>query len=233
MNAIVTGASKGIGRSISHALAKSNYNLVCSARTQQDLTILHDNLKSSCPHSKIIVSSRDLAIREQAIELGKFSLEVLDSIDVLVNNLGVYTPTLMTEESDDAFTKHMNTNFYSAFYLTRTLLPHFIERNKGSIVNICSVECHNPKPNMGSYSVSKSVLYTWSKVLRQELKETGIRVINISPGITMTDSWRGTDLSADRFLDPDDVAQAVIMSLGLNSNSVIEDIIMRPQKGDL
>ena len=98
---------------------------------------------------------------------------------------------------------------------------------------MCSVASIAAYPNGGSYSISKFALYGMSKVLREELKPHGIRVVSVLPGATLTASWTGTDLPPDRFMKPEDVADAVWGAYSLSRNSVVEDIVIRPQLGDI
>jgi short-subunit dehydrogenase len=87
--------------------------------------------------------------------------------------------------------------------------------------------------NGGSYCISKFAMYGMSKVLREELKNDGIRVSSVLPGATFTASWEGSDLSQDRFLSPEDVAEMVVATYKLSPRTVVEDIVLRPQLGDL
>jgi len=88
-------------------------------------------------------------------------------------------------------------------------------------------------PNGGSYAISKFALLGFSKVLREELKPAGIRVTAILPGATKTASWEGTDLPDSRFMKPEDVAEAVFSAWSLSPHSVVEELLIRPQLGDI
>jgi hypothetical protein len=87
--------------------------------------------------------------------------------------------------------------------------------------------------NGGSYAISKFALLGFSKCLRSELKGHGIRVTAVMPGATLTESWRGTDLNEDRFMKAEDVAETIYSAYTLSDRSVVEEIILRPQLGDL
>ncbi len=127
----------------------------------------------------------------------------------------------------------INIHVYSAYYLTRQLIAGMIEHKDGYIFNMCSIASIIAYPNGGSYSVAKFALYGMTKVLREEMKTHGIRVTAILPGATLTASWEGVDLPAERFSKPDDVAQAVYGAYHMSRQSVVEEIIIRPQLGDL
>jgi short-subunit dehydrogenase len=127
----------------------------------------------------------------------------------------------------------METNLYSAYHLTRQLIKQMMARNSGYIFNICSIASLVAYPNGGSYSITKFAQLGMTKVLREEVKEHGIRVTAVMPGATLTASWAGVDLPAERLMKPEDVAEAVFSAFSLSKQSVVEEIVIRPQLGDL
>ena len=90
-----------------------------------------------------------------------------------------------------------------------------------------------PYANGGSYSISKYAMLGMTKVLREEMKQHGIRVTAVLPGATLTPSWAGVDLPASRFIKPEDVAESVYGTYSLSKNSVVEEILIRPMEGDI
>ena len=108
-----------------------------------------------------------------------------------------------------------------------------IQRREGHIFTMCSTASIMAYPNGGSYCIAKFALYGMTKVLREELKEHGLRVTAILPGATLTASWEGADLPAERFIRPDDVAEAVFGAWSLSPQAVIEELLIRPQLGDI
>ena len=106
-------------------------------------------------------------------------------------------------------------------------------RRSGTIVNLCSTASLVGYPNGGSYCVSKFGLLGLTRALREELKPAGVRVVAVSPGATLTDSWAGSDLPAERFMTPEAVAEVVYCACALPSGAVMEDVVLRPQLGDL
>jgi short-subunit dehydrogenase len=108
-----------------------------------------------------------------------------------------------------------------------------MRRRDGHIFNLCSIASIMAYPNGGSYSISKFALYGMTKVLRAELKDYGIRVTAVLPGATLTASWEGTDLPPDRFMRPEDVAEAIFAAHAVSKQTVIEELLLRPQLGDL
>lgn len=232
-NAIITGASKGIGKAVALQLAQKGINLILNARNETDL----EKAKSEClkqnPAIEVHIFPADVSKKEEVMKLGTFCMETIDSIDILVNNAGVFIPGAIHQEEDGMLEKMIDTNLYSAYHLTRALLPNMLERKKGHIFNICSTASIYAYPNGGSYSISKFALLGMSKVLRQELKEQNIRVTAILPGATWSASWAGVDLPEDRLMQAKDVAKALWNAYELSDNAVIEELIIRPQLGDL
>ena len=98
---------------------------------------------------------------------------------------------------------------------------------------MCSIASLNAYPNGGSYTISKFALLGFSKVLREELKDKGIRVTSVMPGATWSHSWDGADFPEDRLMKSEDIALVVSNAIDLSPNAVVEEIIIRPQLGDL
>ena len=152
---------------------------------------------------------------------------------MLVNNAGIFTPGSIYNEEEGLLEKMMDTNLYSAYHLTRTLVPEMIKAKKGLIVNMCSIASLHAYKNGGSYSITKFALMGFHKNLREELKPHGIKVMSIYPGAVMTDSWGDFDNSSKRIMEVNDVAGMVLAASKLSPQAVVEDIIIRPLLGDL
>jgi short-subunit dehydrogenase len=151
----------------------------------------------------------------------------------LINNAGVFTPGMTDEEADGALEAMINTNLYSAYHLTRAILPKMKSVKKGYIFNMCSIASLTAYANGGSYSISKFALYGMTKVLREELKKDNIKVTAVLPGATFTSSWAGVDLPEERFIKSEDVADLIWATYSLSDRTVVEDLLIRPQLGDL
>jgi short-subunit dehydrogenase len=232
MNAIVTGASRGIGKAIADKLAYLGYDLFLNARDSDRLLSATEELKKKYPSIRIQSLALDISIKENAIHFGNWCLESAIP-NVLVNNAGAYAPGHLIDEEDGKMEQMMNVNFYSAYHLTRSLIAPMIKFGKGHIFNICSIASLDAYAGGASYSVSKYALYGFSKNLRHELKDKGIGVTAIHPGAVLTDSWGDFDNSKGRIMVPDDIAAAVAACLSLSPQAVMEDIVIRPQRGDL
>ena len=233
MRTIITGATKGIGRAITFAFAKEGSDLALCARTEADLQSLQQELNAQFPKIEVLIAVADLSNKKDVLGFGEFVLSHWQHIDILINNAGVYIGGAIAEEAEGNLEKMIETNLYSAYYLTRAILPSLLTQKKGHIFNMCSIASLFAYPNGGSYSISKFALLGFSKVLREELKDKGIRVTSILPGATWSNSWAGVDLPYERLMPAEDIAKAVLSAYQLSGASVIEEIIIRPQLGDL
>ena len=230
---VVTGGSKGIGRAIIETFMDNGFDAVTCSRDAVQLDRVQASLQQQFPQRKLHVFKADLS---DAKEVARFCQSVVDlncPVDVLVNNAGYFIPGEIVSEPDDTLRKLIHANLYSAYDTTRGLIPH-LRRGTGSyIFNMCSIASFKAYPNGGSYAISKFALLGFSKCLREELKNEGIRVSAIMPGATLTDSWAGSGHPDERFVKAEDVANAVFGAWSLSSRTVVEEIIIRPQLGDL
>jgi len=108
-----------------------------------------------------------------------------------------------------------------------------IKAGSGHIFNICSIASLQAYSFGGSYSISKYALEGFSKNLREELKDKGIKVTGVYPGATYTNSWAGSGVEPSRIMESNDIAKMIIAAAHLSPQAVVEDIVMRPQLGDL
>ena len=127
----------------------------------------------------------------------------------------------------------MDVNLYGPYHLTRTLLPAMMRRRSGHVINMCSIASVIAYPNGGAYTVTKFALLGFSKSLREEMKPYNIKVTSILPGATWSASWAGADFPEERLMPAEDVAEAVVSATRMGPSSVVEEIVIRPQLGDL
>ena len=232
MNVIITGASKGIGKAIAEIFAANGHNLFLCSRGEVTLYKTVEELTTKFPAATIKAKPFDLSKKEQAIAFGNWCLSFAVP-DILINNAGLFEPGSVHNEPDGLLESQMATNVYGAYHLSRTLLPKMMERKSGHIFNMCSIASLNAYENGGAYSVSKFALYGFSKNLREEMKPHGIKVTSVHPGAVMSDSWGDYDNSSKRIMEVDDIAKMVYAASNLSSQACVEDIIIRPQLGDL
>ncbi|MCC6516700.1 MAG: SDR family oxidoreductase [Chitinophagales bacterium] len=227
MNIVITGASRGIGKSIAAKFFNNGHSVIVCSRDANKLR----QLQIECP--SILTFVCDVSVKKEIDNFADFVLSNFKTIDVLINNAGVFIPGKITEEDDGVLEKTLQSNVYSAYYLTKKLAPTFIRQASGYIINMCSIASIMAYENGGSYSISKFALLGFSKTLREELKPYNIKVTAILPGATLTDSWQGTDLPESRFSKPEDIAELVYTITQLSEFSVVEELIIRPQLGDI
>lgn len=225
--ALVTGASRGIGRAIVERLAREGVTVIACARGQAGLGELREALPQIECHA---CDMRDDAAVDA---LAREVLAKHGAVDLLVNNAGAYRPGQIASEDDDALLDMLQANLFGAYRLTKRLLPAMVERRSGMVLNVCSTASIAAYPNGGSYSIAKHALYGFSRNLREEMKPHGVRVVALLPGATLTASWDGVSLPPERLMPAADVAEMAWAAWTLSARTVVEDIVMRPQLGDI
>lgn len=233
MNIVITGASRGIGKSIAGVFAAVGHQLFLTSRNDISLYKTVEELSTKFPSSTIKAKPFDVSNKNDTIALGKWINESTDAVDILVNNAGTFQPGNVSDEPDEALENQIATNLYSAYHLTRALLPKMIARKSGHIFNMCSIASLHAYPNGGAYSISKFAMDGFSKNLRQEMKPHGIKVTSVYPGAVFTDSWAGYDNSNGRIMEAIDIAKLVYSCSLLSPQACVEEIVIRPQLGDL
>ena len=232
MNIVITGASKGIGKAIAGKFAQQGNTLLLCARNRETLEQAATEIKSTYPLSVVEVMPADLSKKEETNSFADWCLS-FGTPDILVNNTGSFTPGTILNEPEGALENMINTNLYSAYYLTKKLAPAMVQAGRGHIFNICSVASLQAYENGGSYSISKYAMNGFSQNLRHELKAHGIKVTAVFPGAVLTDSWGNFDNSGNRIMEAYDVAEMILAATKLSPQAVTEEIVMRPQLGDL
>ncbi|RYY68542.1 MAG: SDR family oxidoreductase [Chitinophagaceae bacterium] len=230
--AVISGASKGIGLAIAKAFAGDGFTVLICSRKTDHLQEAQNEVLRAVPSASIQTFVADMAERSEVEAFGEWCLGY-GKIDVLVNNAGIYLPGNLTEEAEGNMETTMNINFYSAYYLTRKLLPSMKTAAAGHIFNMSSIAGLSAYDGGGSYSISKFALTGFSKNLRHELKTAGIKVTTVFPGAVMTDSWAGFDNSDNRIMEAADIATMILAASKLSPQATVEEIVIRPQLGDL
>jgi len=230
---IVSGGTKGIGKATVERFMAAGHDVVTCSRNEADLLALQASLQEENSPSRLFIHVADMSVKKEVASFVNFIKGLNRPVDVLVNNTGIFVPGQIHNEPEDILENIIETNLYSAYYLTRGLVEGMIERKKGHIFNLCSTASITAYPNGGSYCISKFALYGMTKVLREELKPHGIKVTAILPGATLTASWEGADLPPERFIQANDISETIFSAYNLSMNAVIEEILIRPQLGDI
>lgn len=232
MNVVITGASRGIGKAIAEIFAANGHHLFLCSRNEVNLYKAMEDLVTRHPSVNIKAKPFDLSDKNQARAFGTWCMGFAVP-DILVNNAGLFEPGSVHNEPDGLLESQVATNLYSAYHLTRTVLPKMMERKSGHIFNICSIASLHAYKNGGAYSISKYAMHGFSKNLREEMKSCNIKVTSVFPGAVMTESWGDFDNSSKRIMEAGDVAKMVYAASQLSPAACVEDIVIRPQLGDL
>lgn len=232
MNILITGASKGIGRAVAEHFAAKGANVAICARNEKDLKAFSQHLQTTYG-VQVLAKPCDVANKADLLAFAEYVKSQWQQLDVLVNNAGYFEPGEVINEKEGVLESLIETNLYSAYHITRALLPLMLPHKSGHIFNICSVASLHAYPNGGSYSISKFAMLGLSKALREELKLHNIRVTSMMPGAVLTASWEGVDLPESRFIDVNDIAALVWDINQLSNRTVVEDIVIRPMLGDI
>lgn len=233
-NIVVTGGTKGIGRALVFRFLRAGYPVVTCARSQADLAALQRAAAELVPGSVLHTHAADLSQRADTVRFTEL-VKRLGPVEVLINNTGAFIPGRLQDEPLDGsqLRQMLDVNLLSAYDVTQALLPGLLAQHSGYIFNICSTASTTAYPNGGSYGIAKHALLGFTRNLREELKEAGIRVTAVLPGATLTASWEGVDLPAERFIRAEDVADAVYGAFQLSAQAVVEELLIRPQLGDI
>ena len=230
---VITGGSKGIGRSIILKFAKMNFDIITCSRNLDDLSKLKEDVNKESKTVSVNFIQSDLSKEKECQNFIDYVKSFKRNLDLLVNNVGIFSPGKIYNEDEGVLERMINTNLYSNYHISRGLIPSMLSRKKGHIFNICSIASKVAYSNGGSYCVSKFALYGMSLCLREELKDKGIKVTSVLPGATLTSSWDGSEFDKNRFVQPNDIAESIFSIYNMSSGSTVEEIIIRPQLGDI
>lgn len=226
---VVSGCTKGIGFAICNLFANNGFSIAGYARNQKDISEMQTSFSQLYPQQQFLFISADAAQKQDVLNFAKKVSERFLSVDILVNNAGVFLPGSILEEKDGTLETLMETNVYSAYYLTRALQP-ILKRN---VFNICSIASLQAYPAGASYTISKFALLGFSKQLRHEFMHTNIKVTSVMPGAVLTNAWSGVDLPGTRFIQSEDIAKMILNTYELSDGADVEELVIRPQLGDI
>lgn len=230
---VVTGGTKGIGRAVIEKFAANGFDVASCSRNPAELEKLEEQLTATHSSIQVYTKPTDMTDKHQVKLFIDFVAALKRPVNVLVNNAGYFVPGSIATEPEGTLESMIHANLYSAYYTTRGLVQEMMKRKSGHIFNLCSIASIKAYANGGSYAISKFALLGFSKCLREELKEFGIRVTAILPGATLTSSWEGFDQPEERFMKVEDVAETIYSAYALSGRSVVEEVIIRPQLGDI
>ncbi len=224
---VITGASQGIGAALAHAFAEiSDMQLVLMARSREKLSNVAGDTGAE-------VRPCDVTDDEEVARVAREVVSTFGAPDVLVNNAGRFAPSPLTELAPGNFREQLEVNLTSAFLVTRAFLPAMEKRGTGHIFYMGSVASKQAFRGAAAYCAAKHGLLGLARTVREETKHTGLRVTTVLPGATLTPSWKGTELPESRFMDVMDVARSLVNIWQLSGRTVVEEVLLRPQLGDI
>jgi 3-oxoacyl-[acyl-carrier protein] reductase len=224
--ALVTGASRGIGRAIALRLASLGASVAISGRDKAALTATSSEFERS--GGRVYAQPADVTRSEDITSLVANTEAALGPISILVNNAGIGLFGPAHERSEADWDLVMNTNLKSVFLVSRAVVPSMIRGGRGDIINISSLAGRNTFATGGLYCASKWGLQGLSGCMAEDLREYGIRVSVVCPGSVGTEfSGRGPK-DVSKVLTPDDVAHAVAMIVTQGPQSFLSEIHLRP-----
>jgi NAD(P)-dependent dehydrogenase (short-subunit alcohol dehydrogenase family) len=224
---LITGGSRGIGLAIAHALAAEGAQLILVARHREPLA-----LAASKIGDRVITLPADVTRPDAVKRLFTAVQKRVRRLDVLINNAGVFTYKPFAKTTLGDWRRNLETNLTSIFLMTQSALP-LLRRSRGDVVNILSVSSRIPFPNCSAYTAAKFGALGLTGVLRRELREEGIRVSAVLPGMTetgMKDEFN-FPVRSEELLQPEDVAHAVQSLLVQPRRAMVEEVLLVPFAG--
>ncbi len=230
----ITGASRGIGFACAQALGREGYRIALTARNRDALEAARSKLAKEGVTASVFpcnVQSEDevrKAYRSITQEFGA-------APSVLINAAGISPWTTFTETSAEQFDSVIATNTRGMFLTSREVLPAMYERGSGAIIQIISIAGIKAYKNGAAYVASKYAALGFTNALREEARAHGVRVIAVFPGATETDIWLAEDREKyhDRMMQPEDIALAIGAAMKEPARAMMEEIVIRPQLGDI
>jgi NAD(P)-dependent dehydrogenase (short-subunit alcohol dehydrogenase family) len=230
---LITGASQGIGAAIALTFAQeeAGCRLALVARTEKNLrAVARECLKLG---AEVEIFPCDVSDEAGVKALARDVTKHFDPVDVLINNAGAFGMAPFAKTEVAMFDQMVATNLRSAFLVTRAFLPAMLKRKHGDIFFMSSIAGLGAYPQAAAYCAAKFGVTGLAKVLRAETKEHGVRVCCVHPGATWSPSWSKSGVKRERIMPAEDIARAILDVSRLSRRTVVEEIVLRPQLGDL
>jgi NAD(P)-dependent dehydrogenase (short-subunit alcohol dehydrogenase family) len=234
---LITGASQGIGAAIAKVFAKEvrGVRIALVARSERNLkTVARACAKLASGGAKAVeIFVCDVSDEGAVVALKAAVTKRFGAVDVVINNAGVFAGATFAETKVAEFDRIVAANLRSAFLVTQAFLPVMLEQKRGDIFFMSSIAGLEAYPNGAAYCAAKFGVTGLAQVLRAETKGAGVRVCCVHPGATWSPSWSGSGVPKERMMPAEDVARAFLDVYRLSRKTVIEEIVLRPQLGDL
>jgi NAD(P)-dependent dehydrogenase (short-subunit alcohol dehydrogenase family) len=230
--ALVTGAGRGLGRAVAAELGAAGAHLVVAARTRSSIERLVVEIEAA--GGEALAVECDVRVAEQVAALLSKTIARFGGLDVLVNNAGVFQMAPIARTDEAAWDAMLDTNLKGAFLVTRAALP-WLEARRGHVFNMVSSAGRDAYPDNGAYCASKWGLLGFTNVLREEMRQRGVRVTALIPGATDTPIWEGVPGTWDRsrMLRPEILARLVVEVCTQPPEASTDEIVLFPTGGVL
>ncbi len=229
----VVGASRGIGKEIAKEFASIGCDVCCSGRNQKELQTVVREIENQGGNANIftcdITKPSDIGKTIKAIR------QNIGEVDVLINNAGITVFKTFLRTSSKEFSDIIKTNLEGQVGCIRAVLPSMVKRKKGWIINILSNVALKTFESSSAYTASKAGMLGFSRVLREEMRQFNIRVVNIIPGATSTAMWSSSDREKykNQMMSAKGVAETVLSVFQMPDDVVTDEIVLRPISGDI
>jgi hypothetical protein len=232
---IVTGASRGLGKAIAARFAELGYHVGLVAKNEERLWLVKEEFDQKYNQKykgKTTVFACDFE-DENALEvLTQELINEFDSLDVLVNNAGLFEMGDYEVASINKLKRLMQVNVYAPYQITKAFFNQLKQDQKGHVFMIGSIVSKAPKPMVFNYSISKNALHSYTQMLREELINSKVKVTEIIPGSVNTSSWDGEEVPREDFIQTEDIVKSIINSINFGASSNVEEIVVRPMNRD-
>lgn len=229
---LVTGASQGIGAAIALQFASlTRANLALVSRNAANLKTVADKCRAAGGNPRFFQC--DLTREREVASMTKNLIGQMGIPDVVVNNAGEFRPGSVHETEASDFRHQIESNLMTAYYVTHAFINPMMERGSGHIFFMASVASIRGYPSGAAYCAAKHGVLGLARALREETKASGLKITTIIPGATYTASWADSGIPEHRFMPAEDIGRTVVDIYRLGNRSVVEEILIRPQLGDL
>jgi NAD(P)-dependent dehydrogenase (short-subunit alcohol dehydrogenase family) len=238
---LITGASQGIGEAIAKVFAKEvrGVRLALVARNVRGLQATAKACIKAGPSTGLRAGARvecfecDVSNETSVGLMAEAVRERFGKVDVLINNAGAFAMAPFVETKVEEFDRMYAVNLRSAFLVTQAFLPAMLKHKAGDVFLMSSIAGLDAYPQSAAYCAAKFGVTGLAKVLRAETKDHGVRVCCVHPGATWSPSWSKSGVKPERIMPAEDIARAILDVYRLGRRTVVEEIVLRPQLGDL
>lgn len=230
---LITGASQGIGAAIAKVFAQEvrGVRLALVARNEKKLQAVAKACAKRGATAEVFAC--DVGEEASVAAMAAAVMKRYGGVDVLINNAGVFRPAAFLELKAKDFDALLSANLRSVLLVSQAFVPAMVRRGRGDVFNMGSIAGLKAYPGGAAYCAAKFGVTGLTKVMREELKSKGVRVTLVCPGATVSPSWDGSGVAPERMMPAEDVARAFLDIYRLSRRTVVEEIVLRPQLGDV